>query len=77
MFHNTRILLAALLVASNAAASITVMDNNTCGEGGTLTCYGVNGGTSQNLDPADVAYAATYFRYQGQSGNTFLTMNAK
>jgi hypothetical protein len=77
MFHNARVFLAALLVGSNAAASITVMDDSTCGEGGALTCYGVTGGMSQNLDPSDVAYAATYFRYQGQSGNLFLTMNAK
>lgn len=40
-----------------------------CGEGPELVCYGVEGGTSQNLDPEDVEYAAAYLRYLADSNN--------
>jgi hypothetical protein len=36
------------------------------GETVAKVCYGVDGGTSQNLDPNDIAYVATYLRYLGQ-----------
>lgn len=34
-----------------------------CGEGADRVCYGAGGGTSQDLDPEDVEYAALYLRY--------------
>ncbi len=33
-----------------------------CGEGAQQVCYGVGGGTSQDLDPEDIEYAANYLR---------------
>ena len=33
-----------------------------CGESVSLICFGVDGGTSQGVDPVDVAYAATFLR---------------
>lgn len=40
-----------------------------CGEGPQRVCYGVAGGTSQNLDPEDVEYAASYLRYLADNNN--------
>ncbi|KAI8304807.1 hypothetical protein K4K59_012638 [Colletotrichum sp. SAR11_240] len=40
-----------------------------CGEGSQLVCYGVAGGTSQNLDPEDIEYAAQYLRYLAGTNN--------
>lgn len=33
-----------------------------CGETAALVCFGVDGSTSQDVEPADVAYAASYLR---------------
>lgn len=42
---------------------VGLLAKRTCGETAPLLCYGVNGGTSQNLDPEDIEYAASYLRY--------------
>ncbi|KLU87178.1 hypothetical protein MAPG_06181 [Magnaporthiopsis poae ATCC 64411] len=39
------------------------------GETASLVCYGVAGGTSQNLNPEDVRYAATYPRSLADTNN--------
>ncbi|KAI1376908.1 hypothetical protein F4677DRAFT_60726 [Hypoxylon crocopeplum] len=48
-----------------------------CGETAALICYGVDGqGTSQALDPDDIAYAAAYLRYLADTagGSALWTM---
>ncbi|KAH7350435.1 hypothetical protein BKA66DRAFT_503964 [Pyrenochaeta sp. MPI-SDFR-AT-0127] len=47
-----------------------------CGETATLVCYGgTNGGTSQNIDTADIEYAGAYLRHLADTaGNPLWTM---
>ncbi|KAL8305852.1 hypothetical protein RB597_003467 [Gaeumannomyces tritici] len=40
-----------------------------CGETASLVCYGVAGGTPQNLDPEDIEYAASYLRHLADTNN--------
>ncbi|KGO66433.1 hypothetical protein PITC_067290 [Penicillium italicum] len=57
------ILIAATgLVAGNCMLDVRAA----CGEGPEKVCYGVSGGTPQQLDPEDIQYVADYLRYIGQ-----------
>lgn len=71
--------LCFLATAGIAAASPFLEPRAPCGENGDKICYGVKGGTSQNLDVSDVEYAATYLRYLGTTNSgeaAFWTMPA-
>ncbi|OAA74257.1 hypothetical protein LEL_07838 [Akanthomyces lecanii RCEF 1005] len=59
----TKVILQSLLVA--AATATALEPRAPCGETAGKVCYGVDGGTSQNLDPDDIAYVATYLRFLG------------
>jgi hypothetical protein len=50
-----------------ASASPALLFRQSCDEGNKRVCYGIDGGTSQNLDPADVEYVASYLRFVGES----------
>ncbi|KAI0452789.1 hypothetical protein F5B21DRAFT_481674 [Xylaria acuta] len=51
------------------------LETRACGEGASRVCYGVDGGTSQSLDPADIEYVGAYIRYLGDTaGNPLWTM---
>ncbi len=67
MFCKTHILISAVLVIGQAAASVLLTADQNCGEKGGLICYGAPAGVSQNVDPADVAYIAGYLRFYGRS----------
>lgn len=41
-----------------------------CDETAALVCYGVDGGTAQDLDPDDISYAAAYLRYLADEAGT-------
>jgi len=41
-----------------------------CGEGFQRVCYGPDSGTSQNLDPEDIQYVASYLRFQADGKET-------
>ncbi|KAJ6782789.1 hypothetical protein PWT90_04146 [Aphanocladium album] len=60
----SRIVFRGLLVSAAVAASV-LEPRAPCGETAAKVCYGVDGGTSQNLDPDDIAYVATYLRFLG------------
>lgn len=38
-----------------------------CGETATRVCYGIDGGTAQNISLDDVQYAADFLRYTGEN----------
>lgn len=59
--------LLQLLLAVSAAASPALLARQSCDEGSKRVCYGKDGGLSQNLDPADVEYVASYLRFVGES----------
>lgn len=40
-----------------------------CGETANRVCFGVGGGTAQNIDQADIEYAAAYVRYLADNNN--------
>ncbi|OAL54648.1 hypothetical protein IQ07DRAFT_608565 [Pyrenochaeta sp. DS3sAY3a] len=44
-------------------------EKRACGETNARVCYGVGGGEAQNLDIADIAYAASYLRYLADKNN--------
>ena len=45
------------------------MEKRACGETNGRVCYGVGGGEAQNIDEADIAYAASYLRYLADNNN--------
>ncbi|TGJ81709.1 hypothetical protein E0Z10_g7045 [Xylaria hypoxylon] len=65
--------LFALLTASLAAAAPSLkprlVQKRACGETADLICYGTNGGTPQNINPDDIAWAAQYLRNIAQVNN--------
>ncbi|EGX97038.1 hypothetical protein CCM_01697 [Cordyceps militaris CM01] len=64
----------ALLSLTTASA---IAPRAGCGEGTQKICYGVDGGTSQNIDPEDVQYVAEYLRSlsaENEGKNKFWTM---
>ncbi|KAK3370650.1 hypothetical protein B0H63DRAFT_454804 [Podospora didyma] len=68
MLSNTLLALCALASASMAAATPVAPEAiAACGETAAKVCFGTNGGTAQNVDPEDVAFAAASLRYIGQS----------
>ena len=71
MLSALTVLLAAAGLASTAAAQ-------SCFEGTNLVCYGLPGGTSQNISLDDLQFAADTIRYNGQSSDPpgFYTMPA-
>ena len=42
------------------ASPLVEYTKRACGETATLVCYGKNGGQSQDLDPDDIEYTASY-----------------
>ncbi|KAI0509521.1 hypothetical protein F5B22DRAFT_648947 [Xylaria bambusicola] len=65
--------LSALFTASFAAAvpflEPRLVQKRACGETADLVCYGKNGGTPQNINPDDIAWAAQYLRNIAQVNN--------
>ena len=57
MHLQTAIILSAALAPLALAA---------CGEKANRVCFGVDGGTSQDIDPSDLQYAADFLRYMIQ-----------
>lgn len=53
------------LVSAGLVTASPLDDRAICGEGPQRVCYGIDGGESQNLNPADVQYVADYLRYLG------------
>jgi hypothetical protein len=47
----------------------TALEKRACGETNARVCYGVGGGEAQNIDIADIAYAASYLRYLADNNN--------
>ena len=45
------------------------LEKRACGETNARVCYGVGGGEAQNIDEADIAYAASYLRYLADNNN--------
>ncbi|KAJ3475542.1 hypothetical protein NLG97_g9421 [Lecanicillium saksenae] len=62
-------LTTTLLLSAGLAASSPLDARDPCGEGPARVCYGINGGTPQNLDVEDVKYVADYLRYLGANGS--------
>jgi len=60
-------LLLAASTATLISATPSLLPRQSCDEGTKRVCYGKDGGTSQNLDPADVEYVAAYLRFVGES----------
>lgn len=71
------LVLAAAMAASAAATTTSprfregsqLFSRAACSEGAQRICYGADGGTSQELDPDDVAYVAAYLRFVGQENS--------
>lgn len=62
--HSSALTFLALLPALGlATAPLSPLAKRTCGETTAQVCFGVNGGTAQNIDKDDIAYAAAYLRY--------------
>ncbi|KAH6624479.1 hypothetical protein B0J18DRAFT_428405 [Chaetomium sp. MPI-SDFR-AT-0129] len=54
---------------------LSLLAKRACGETAPQVCYGVSGGTSQDLDPDDISYAAAFLRYQADNnGNPIWQM---
>lgn len=66
MRSNT-LLALAVSAATLVSASPALFPRQSCDEGNKRVCYGKDGGDSQNLDPADVEYVASYLRFVGES----------
>lgn len=45
------------------------IQKRTCGETNGRVCYGIGGGEAQNIDEADIAYAASYLRFLAENSN--------
>ena len=45
------------------------IQKRTCGETNGRVCYGIGGGEAQNIDEADIAYAASYLRFLVENSN--------
>ena len=66
VFSLTSLLVAAAsLVGASPAASATLQSRQSCVEGKNKICYGVDGGTSQKIDPEELQYLASYLRFVG------------
>ncbi|KAF1822572.1 uncharacterized protein K489DRAFT_388563 [Dissoconium aciculare CBS 342.82] len=61
------IILSVFAALSTAVAGATLESRATCGETDKRVCYGVDSGTSQDVNLDDVQYAADYLRYLGTS----------
>ncbi|KAH7010778.1 uncharacterized protein B0I36DRAFT_257296 [Microdochium trichocladiopsis] len=73
----TLLVAAASLASASPAAPALLQSRQSCVEGKTKICYGVNGGTSQGLDVEELEYLAAYLRFVGQSNtgiNAFYQM---
>lgn len=70
VFSLTSLLVAAAsLVGASPAAPATLQSRQSCVEGKNKICYGVDGGTSQKIDPEELQYLASYLRFVGQSNS--------
>jgi hypothetical protein len=45
------------------------LEKRACGETNARVCYGIGGGESQNINEADIAYAASHLRYLADNNN--------
>ncbi|KAM0272160.1 hypothetical protein ACHAQH_008837 [Verticillium albo-atrum] len=73
----TLLVAAASMVGASPAVNPFLQTRQSCVEGKDRVCYGVSGGTSQNLDVEELEYLAAYLRFVGQSNsglNAFYTM---
>ncbi|KAG8161994.1 hypothetical protein KVR01_007759 [Diaporthe batatas] len=70
--------MATTLVAAATVPMTSQFHKRSCGEKADLVCFGVNGGTAQNVNVDDVAYAASYLRYIAEenagTAGAFFTM---
>ncbi|KAF1842321.1 uncharacterized protein K460DRAFT_346030 [Cucurbitaria berberidis CBS 394.84] len=58
--------LPALALTASLGASII---KRSCGETASRVCFGVDGGTAQNIDKDDIQYAADYLRHLADENN--------
>lgn len=65
--RSNSLLALAVSATTLASASPALVARQSCDEGSKRVCYGKDGGSSQNLDPADVEYVASYLRFVGES----------
>lgn len=65
----TLLLAAASLVGASPAVPATLQSRQSCVEGKNKICYGVDGGTSQEIDTEELEYLASYLRFVGQSNS--------
>lgn len=62
MFVSLYALTAAGLAAAVTSPLSPVLQKRACGETSQMVCFGENGGTPQNINEDDIAYAAQYLR---------------
>ena len=67
--HYSDYLLVSAAFSGSVASAMTLLPEDTgCLEKGAKLCFGSSsGGASQNLDPGDISYAASYLRNYGSS----------
>lgn len=70
--------IAGMLITAGVAAAAALDPLQSCFEGTNLVCYGLPGGTSQNISVDDLQFAADTIRFNGQSSDPpgFYTMPA-
>lgn len=62
MFVSLYALTAAGLAAAVSSPLSPVLQKRACGETSQMVCFGENGGTPQDINEDDIAYAAQYLR---------------